>query len=301
MPDAPQPVVPAPDLSGREPQVRFILCADDYAQNSTISAGILDLAQAGRLSATSVMVTGAGWPGDAPGLAALSGRLAVGLHLNFTHGAPLGSMPGVAPQGRFPTLGKLIAAALLRRLDLAEIAAEVESQLQAFEAAMGFPPDHLDGHQHVHTLPGIRTAVLSVLMRRYPGRPLLLRDPSDRLAALRHRPSPVKAAIVAVLSAGFATSAQRAGYLTNAGFAGFSDFADLSYARQFDHFLRQPGAAPMIMCHPGLPGSQDDPIATRRPQELEALRQYDGLGRLIWHPARSAPGAPLDWPTGKAV
>ena len=305
-PDAPAPEVPKlevpkPDLVARDPRVRFILCADDYAQNSQVSAGILDLAQAGRLSATSVMVNGAGWPGDAPGLAAVSNRLAIGLHLNFTHGAPLGPMPRLAPQGRFPALGKLIAAALLRQLDLAEIADEAERQLQAFEAAMGFPPDHLDGHQHVHTLPGIRTAVLSVLQHRYPGRPMLLRDPSDRPGALLRRPEPLKAAIVAALSAGFATSAHRAGYLTNAGFSGFSDFADHPCASQFERFLRHPGACPMIMCHPGLPGSVDDPIAARRPQELAALRQYDGLGRLIWHPERATPGAPLDWPTGKGV
>ncbi|MBI1170603.1 ChbG/HpnK family deacetylase [bacterium] len=279
----------------------FILCADDYGQNSAVSAGILELARVGRLSATSVMVNGAGWPGDAAGLAALAGGLAVGLHLNLTHGAPLGPMPKLAPRGRFPSLGGLIGSALMGRLDPSEIAGETDRQLDAFEAALGFAPDHLDGHQHVHTLPGIRSAVLSVLRRRYKGRPVLLRDPSDRLTALLRRPEAVKAAVVTALSAGFARQARAAGFLTNAGFAGFTDFTGIPYALLFEAFQARPGPAPMIMCHPGLAGSTDDPIAARRPQELQALHRLPGLERLIWHPQRAVPGAPLDWPMARGT
>ncbi|MGV8985247.1 MAG: ChbG/HpnK family deacetylase [Cypionkella sp.] len=293
------PELTMPDPAKPDPQLRFILCADDYAQNSTISAGILELAQNRRLSATSVMVNGAGWPADAPGLAALAEGLAIGLHLNLTHGAPLGLMPRLAPRGRFPGVGGVIVASLMGRLGLTEIAAEIDRQLQAFEAALGFPPDHLDGHQHVHTLPGIRGCVLSALSRRYPGRPILLRDPADGVSALLRRPQARKAAMVASLSAGFAAQAHKAGYVTNAGFSGFSDFADRPYRVQFDRFLRSPGSWPMIMCHPGLAGSTDDstadPIAARRPQEYEALCAYEGLEALIWHPVRTALGEPLVW------
>ncbi len=276
------------------PEVRFILCADDYGQNSAISAAIVDLALQGRLSATSAMVTSPDWRSDAPLIAALADRVAIGLHLNLTHGAPLGAMPRLAPSGHFPKMQEVILAALTGRLDADEISAEVERQVDAFEVAMGCPPDHVDGHQHVHILPMIRTALLRVLRRRYRGRRILLRVPSDRIYAIMRRPEPAKAALVAGLSAGFTTAALRAGFVVNEGFSGFSDFANRPYAAQFASFVRFPGRRPMVMCHPGKPGFEDDPIADRRPQEYEALRNCAGLERLIWHPKR-VPGEALDW------
>ena len=72
--------------------LRFILCADDFAMSRGISDGILALAEAGRLSATSAMVNQPRWAEDAPRAVALRDRFALGLHLNLTFGAPLGAM-----------------------------------------------------------------------------------------------------------------------------------------------------------------------------------------------------------------
>ena len=60
----------------------LVLCADDYAQSAGISQAIRDLAQAGRLSATSAMVLSPRWPEDAAALHALRGRIDVGLHVS---------------------------------------------------------------------------------------------------------------------------------------------------------------------------------------------------------------------------
>ena len=203
----------------------IILCADDYAITEGVSRAIGELAAARRLSATSVLTTSAHWPRMAPRLLVHRGHLSIGLHLNLTLGQPLGHMPRLAPQGTLPPLSSLTVWALGGVLDADEIRAEIARQLDRFEAALGFPPDHIDGHQHVHVLPGIRRALLTEVARRYRVRPPLMRDPSDRLSAiLSRRVSAAKALAVAALAIGFSRAARKRGLRTNDSFAGFSRF-----------------------------------------------------------------------------
>ena len=156
----------------------------------------------------------------APELLARRGRVAIGLHLDLT-------LRPFAEKGRPFGLGALIAASLGRRLDVASIAAEFERQFDLFETALGFAPDRVDGHHHVHALPETRDALLAVLRRRYGGlaaaaRPLV-RVPGDRIGAiLRRRGARAKALTVAWLSSGFGAAVAAAGFAANHGFSGFS-------------------------------------------------------------------------------
>ena len=201
----------------------IILCADDYAMTEGISRAVGELAAAQRLSATSVMVNSAHWPAAAPRLRAHRGHLSIGLHLNLTLGAPLGPMPRLAPAGRLPGAGSLVARALCGLLDGEEVRGEIERQLDRFETGLQFPPDHIDGHQHVHVLPKVRTALLQTARRRYPTRPPLIRDPSGSLAAIAERRVAVpKAVSVSALALGFAGAAEGRGLPVNDSFAGFS-------------------------------------------------------------------------------
>lgn len=79
-----------------------ILCADDFGLADGVSRGIVELAWKGRLSATGAMTNMPGWRRAAPDLKPLKDRIAVGLHLNFTVGVPLGEMPDLAADGVFP-------------------------------------------------------------------------------------------------------------------------------------------------------------------------------------------------------
>ncbi|MCR4283530.1 MAG: ChbG/HpnK family deacetylase [Bauldia sp.] len=106
-----------------------ILNADDYAMTRGISQAILALAEAGRLSSTSAIVTSGHWPADARAAVRLRDRLAVGLHLNLTFGGPLGKMPRLAPEGILPGPDAVIGRALCRRLDRAEVAAKIDAFL----------------------------------------------------------------------------------------------------------------------------------------------------------------------------
>jgi predicted glycoside hydrolase/deacetylase ChbG (UPF0249 family) len=269
---------------------RFILCADDFAMTPGISDGILALAEAGRLSATSAMVNLRHWPAVAGRAVALRDRFALGLHLNLTCGAPLGKMAKLAPTGELPPPDRVVSRAVSRAIDRNEIADEVARQLDRFEAVAGVPPDFIDGHHHVHALPGIRDALLDVLKRRFPSGGPLIRDPADRPAAiLRRKVAASKALTAGTLALGFRPAVEAAGFATNRGFSGYSTFGALPYAAEFDAFLIAPGERPLIMCHPGLADDAlgaDDSIAARRPEEHAYLSARSGLPDLIWHVGR---------------
>jgi len=278
----------------------IILCADDYALTEGISRAIGELAAAQRLSATSVLVTARHWPAGAPRLSVHRGHLSVGLHLNLTLGAPLGPMPRLAPGGVFPDLQGLIARALLGLLDRQEIRAEIARQLDRFEAAMRAPPDHIDGHEHVHVLSGVRSALMETVRRRYPSCPPLIRDPSDRVRAITGRGLAVpKALAVAALAVGFARSARRLDLPVNDTFAGFSNFDGRApFAAELHSAMSLPGGCHIVMCHPGHPDANlagTDAIAERRRMEYEALLRDAYLPARIWRPSRNADGPPLAW------
>jgi predicted glycoside hydrolase/deacetylase ChbG (UPF0249 family) len=163
------------------------LCADDYGIAPGVDDGIVALAEAGRISAISCMTVLPRWPAAAQRLPPLAATVEIGLHFTLTLLAPLGTMPGLAPDGRLPPLGRLLAAAAARRLDRAEIAAEFARQWDAFTAALGRPPDFVDGHQHVHQFPVVRDAVAAALA----GRPVWLRKTATPPGRLLRRAAPL--------------------------------------------------------------------------------------------------------------
>jgi hypothetical protein len=278
----------------------IVLCADDYALTQGISRAVGELAAAKRLSATSVMVNTPHWPATAPRLSVHRGHLAVGLHLNLTHGSPLGRMPRLAPGNALPQRNQLLARALAGMVDSAEIAAEVERQLDAFEKGMGFPPDHVDGHEHVHVLPGIRSPLLEAVARRYPINKPLVRDPSDSWKAIAARGiARFKALAVAALSLQFGVAARKLGVPTNQGFSGFSDFdVNQPYAQELEIALIAPGPCHIVMCHPGHADAElaaTDRVVERRRMEYDALMRDATLTQRLWRPARGIDGPPVDW------
>jgi predicted glycoside hydrolase/deacetylase ChbG (UPF0249 family) len=255
---------------------QVVLCADDFGLTEGVSRGIVDLARLGRLSATSAMTNRPWWPRLAPALAELGSGLGVGLHLNLTLGEPLVPMPYFAPGSRFPALSDVLRKAFSGRLPVDEIGAEIDRQFAAFEAALGRAPDFVDGHQHVHVLPGIREELLKALERRGWGGRLWLRDPSDRLAAIvRRRVAARKALTVRMLASGFARRARTAGFDVNEGFSGFSPFDPArDPAADFAAYFDALGPRPVVMCHPGHVDSELaglDPVTEPRAREYAYL------------------------------
>lgn len=276
-----------------------ILTADDYAMTEGVSRGIRELAAVRRISATSAMTNLRHWPDEARGIAPLRDRLAIGLHFNLTLGAPLGAMPRFAGTGALPPLGTVVGAAIKGAIDAGEVRAELERQLDGFEAVLGHPPDHVDGHQHVHALPGIARVVAETIARRYPARPPLVRNPADRLGRIVARRTAVaKALALAWLSRGLAGELARRRIPTNDSFAGVTDFVPEATARDFRRALGAAGAVHLVMCHPGYPDAELaglDPVTERRRAELRLLADGQGIGAPLWQASRAADGPAIDW------
>jgi predicted glycoside hydrolase/deacetylase ChbG (UPF0249 family) len=181
----------------------------------------------------------------------------------------------------------VLRGAFFGRLALAEIREEIDRQLTAFESPLGRPPDFIDGHQHVHVLPGIRDELLKALGDRgWQGR-VWLRDPSDQVGAiLRRRVAVGKAVAVRALARGFAEAARAAGFQVNEGFSGFRPFdAARDPAADFLRFFEALGPRPVVMCHPGHVDAELaglDPVVEPRAQEYAYLASdgfHDLLGR----------------------
>lgn len=252
------------------------ICADDYGLSYAVSAGILEALDAGRLTAVSVLVNGPRWPAMGCELLRHSGDADIGLHFNLTLGRPLGRMPVFAPGGKFPGVGAVIRMAMRGKLPLDEIRAEIDRQLDRFAAVMERMPDHVDGHQHVHALPGVRGALLQALVDRKLIGHCWLRDSGDRLGRIALRRANIKKALtVRSLGAGFGREATYRGFAVNDGFAGFSSFdPGRDYAAAFETYLRAPGARHLIMCHPGHVDEElkaQDRVTITREQELAFL------------------------------
>lgn len=295
--------VAAREVPAALPRGQVILCADDFGISDGVSRGIEELIHARRLSATGAIVTLPNWSSHARRLALLRPQAAVGLHVNLTLAAPLGPMPSWAPLGKLPVLGDAIRRALLGRIDRDEIAAEIGRQIDTFTQAAGFPPDFVDGHQHVQSLPGIRDALLDALSERFPGREPLVRDPADSVRAIRRRGAAVtKSLVIAALSVGFGNRVRRAGFPTNLGFSGVSPFTPgSSFERELAAFFATPGPRHLVMCHPGHGDDalrRLDPVVERRSEELSALMHMPGLPEAIWHVERHRDIDYPVWPGG---
>lgn len=251
----------------------LVVCADDYALTPGISHAIRELIAARRISATSVMTVSPHWEREWEALRPLSEAADIGLHLTLTDHRPLTTLPRLAPGGRLPSIKELIRASLLGNLDRHEIEGEISRQLERFTRFWGRPPDHIDGHHHVHQLPGVRAALLAIVagMPR-EARPYLrsCREPLGRIVA--RGVAPAKAAVISLLGAGFDHAAARHQIATNQGFSGVYDFdkPGMAIGDLFARCISRLGPRPLMMVHPGYLDAELaglDPVTT--PRELE--------------------------------
>ena len=239
----------------------IVLCADDYGIAPGVSRAICDLLERERLSATSCMVVSPDFVAQGALLIPYIGRADIGLHLTLTHNR---------------SLNGLMLAAFTRKLDKREVSAEVEGQIARFTQVMGRAPDFIDGHQHVHLLPGVREAVVAAAMR--VGAYLRLTD-EPLSAILRGGISPGKAAFLSLLSRPLARRAKRLGIAHNSGFRGVRSFAESgSFRTLFARMIAGAPAGCLIMCHPGLVDATligRDPVTDSREDEYRYLMSED--------------------------
>lgn len=236
---------------------RIVLCADDYGLSPGVSRGIRELLAQGRLSATSCMVVYPEFETDGPLLEPWLGKADIGLHFTLTAERSAGS---------------LMRAAYLGHMDVGAVASELERQLSTFSRIMRRNPDYIDGHQHVHLLPGVREAVVGAALRIGA----YVRSTWEPIGwAMATRPSPVEAAFLSWTSGPLRSLIRETGVQTNHGFRGPRTFRERTpYRLLFRRMIVGAKDGCLVMCHPAMPDRtrvRHDPIVSAREDELRYL------------------------------
>ncbi len=252
---------------------QIILCADDFGQNAEISQGILKLVRASRITATSCLVTTRDFWEAALQLQSCKTLIDIGLHLNLTHGYALGQIPGLMPDRRLPSVGKLLLSAFLHRFTVASILAEFERQLDQFVKAFGRLPDFIDGHQHIHHFPRIRAALQALLQKRFKDHAYYVRSVWNvQGSSWRDAKTQVIRYSGARPLERWLTQKAIAHNTSFSGIYGFKAKTPEDLEAYFQKFLSESEDGGLIMCHPGLQGLDlSDPLYYSRQKEFDFL------------------------------
>jgi chitin disaccharide deacetylase len=258
--------------------IRLIVSADDVGLAPGITAGALRAAEQGLVTSLSVLTAVDRWHETRAQLAAHPG-LDVGVHLTLCEGRPVlpsSEIPAlITPDGRFPRALRGVAARAWapgrRRADwLEQVRREWSAQIgRAVDA--GLSPSHVDGHKHVHLMPGLFD-VAAGLCRELglPGMRL------PRRVGLRRRP--LVGAALSWRSARARRAAGIAGLVTPDRLVG----VDVAGALDLDRLLalldRLPPGTSELCAHPGLPGPSIAQELAR--QGLDWGRRYAFGGEL---------------------
>jgi predicted glycoside hydrolase/deacetylase ChbG (UPF0249 family) len=261
---------------------RLVINADDFGFTEGINRGVIEAFEAGALRSASLM---AGMPAfDSAAQAAREAArwLGVGVHLTFTAGRPLTRCPTlVDARGNFHSLQRLLVRTLARRVRAEDVARECAAQIARCRDAR-VRITHLDGHHHVHMLPGIRAVVADVMRQAGIG---VRRAPAERLwhtprgGGVRRLRERLVLAFLAGRAENDAPVLRRADHFAGSALLGAPHFRE-ALLLLLDTL---PGGVTELMVHPGyvdgaLPGH--DAHSVERERELRALTSPEVLDRL---------------------
>jgi chitin disaccharide deacetylase len=260
------------DAISNSPPSTLAVCVDDFGLHSGVNAGVLALAAQRRISATSCLVNGQAWAAGAAMLRSVDPRaLDVGLHLDLTE------QPFDA-RLRQP-VSRWIAAAWLGGVDRRALRTEIETQMDRFERAMGRPPSHIDGHEHVHQFPVVRELLIESLSLRYPKQLPWLRSTKRAPGA----GDGAKALLIETLGcAATARLARTHRIMQNRhmlGVYGFNGTA-AQYQLRLSRWFAAACDGDLLMCHAASPTTETDPLLRARLNECQVLAS-DDFGAML--------------------
>lgn len=270
---------------------QLIVNADDLGWSDGVNRGILEAHRRGMVTSTSLLANGETFA-VAVRLLQEAPHLGVGVHLNLSDGPPVLPRWEVAslvnPEGRFyGGPGGLLLRLLRGRVRLREAEREWDAQIEKVKRA-GIAVTHLDGHKHVHMLPGLFDVALR-LARRHGIRAMRVSIERCGAAAapvrtLRAWKQRLQGRALALLALDAADRARRAGVVSPEFFCGLTDTGLLTRDALAAILKNLPEGATELMCHPGYADAGLQQTRTRlqgqRQLELEALTCPDNIKLL---------------------
>ncbi len=143
-----------------------IINADDFGISKGVNAAVVSMHKQGNLTGASLMIT-AKYANEAIELAKQNPTLKIGLHFNLTTGKsvlyPVSLPILINENNEFKNgfLKLLLLSIFKRKLLLQEVEAELKAQISQANA-QNISLSHIDGHRHIHYIPGIFKLVQKV-------------------------------------------------------------------------------------------------------------------------------------------
>jgi len=261
----------------------LIVNADDLGWTGGVNRGILDAFRRGIVTSTSLLANGSAFLEAAKAAKSAPG-LGVGVHLNLSDGDPVADHESVTSllndKGEFADGPESLLLKRARRgLVLDEVEEEWDAQIQKVRDA-GIRPTHLDGHKHVHMLPGLFGIALRLAKKHGIEAVRVSLEESSLRAALafgeKHRAGivmkqGVQARALKLLARDARQQAARAGIATADYFCGIAQTGELTRQGVERLLTSLPEGTTELMCHPGYADEALQKTATR----LQASRQKE--------------------------
>ena len=261
----------------------LIVNADDLGWTEGVNRGIAEAHRNGIVTSASLLANGAAFA-SAVELARSTPGLGVGVHLNLSDGEP------VAPRELVPTLlnekGEFAGGpeALLLRIakrdvTVREVEQEWEAQIEKVKGA-GIQPTHLDGHKHVHMLPGLFEVALRLAKRHGIAAIRVAHEASSLRSALSAGDEAhgsvvlmqgMQARGLKLLARDAREQAERAGISTADHFCGIAQTGEMTKEGVARLLRSLPEGTTELMSHPGYADQDLQDSATR----LQGSRQTE--------------------------
>ena len=274
----------------------LIVNADDLGWTEGVNRGIVEAFRNGIVTSASLLANGAAFAGGVEA-ARSAPDLGVGVHLNLSDGPPVANPETVASllndKGEFAGGPESLLMKLARRRLLPrEVEREWDAQIKKVRDA-GIEPTHLDGHKHVHMLPGLFEIALRLAKRHGIGAIRVSLEASSLRAALSSGEKQnagvvikqgVQARGLKLLARDAREQAERAGISTADYFCGIAQTGELTLEGVMQLLKNLPEGTTELMVHPGYSDDALRKTATRlqesRQSELAILTDT-GIRNLV--------------------
>ena len=259
----------------------LIVNADDLGWSEGVNRGILEAHRNGIVTSTSLLANGAAFA-SAVELARSAPGLGVGVHLNLSNGAATAGASAVPSlvneRGEFADGPEGLLLKMARRgLAVAEVEREWEAQIRRVRDA-GISPTHLDGHKHVHMLPGLFEVALRLAKRHGIGA-IRVSHEASRLRAALSNGGAARASVVLkqgvqarglkLLARDARRQAERAGISTSDYLCGIAQTGELTKEGVLRLLKSLPEGTTELICHPGYVDAELRSSATRLQESRE--------------------------------